>query len=263
MSTAGDAVTGPQDAVAGTVGTAGAGETGETGGAAGVSETSGTSGTAGAAGLVRATAAGGAKESRQERRARRRNKPKGLTAITEPIEDLRLPVWYFGFEAVFASAFDLIKAFPSCWPVLVLLIPVNLAVSFTVLRKRLRLAGALWRGKETRKLAIGLLVLRLGSHFALNAVGVTVTGRVGHLLFAVAMGAVTVTLLAYTQRTALRALEKARAAQAAVADGVADAAAAGALAAVPAEIPAGVRTEIPAELPAEAAAVTAEPVGRR
>ncbi|PYC84395.1 hypothetical protein C7C46_07885 [Streptomyces tateyamensis] len=160
-----------------------------------------------------AAEATGAKESRQARRERRRNRPKGLAAVTEPIEELRLPVWYFGFEAVFASAFDLIKAYPACWPVLALLVPVNLAVSFTLLRKRLRLAGALWRGKETRKLAIALLGLRVGSHFALSAVGVTVTGRLGHLVFAVAMGAITVSLLAYTQRTALRALEASRAAE--------------------------------------------------
>ncbi|MCX4748774.1 hypothetical protein OG455_25205 [Kitasatospora sp. NBC_01287] len=138
-------------------------------------------------------------------------KPKGLAAVTEPIDELRLPVWFFGFEAVFASAFDLFKAFPVVLPFLGLLVAVNIAVSLTMMRKRLRLAKALWRGKETRKVAFGLLALRLGSHFVLNAVGVTVTSTGAHLAYAVLMGAITVGLLAFTQRTALRALENSRA----------------------------------------------------
>ncbi|WP_051970278.1 hypothetical protein [Kitasatospora azatica] len=137
-------------------------------------------------------------------------KPKGLAAFTEPIEELRLPIWFFGFEAVFACAFDLLKAFPSAWPVLVLLVITNITLSFTVLRKRLKLAKALWRGKETRKVAIGLLALRFGSHFALSAVGVEVTTMAAHLVYAVVMGAVTVGLLAFSQRTALRALAASR-----------------------------------------------------
>jgi hypothetical protein len=79
------------------------------------------------------------------------------------------------------------------------------------MRKRLRLAKALWRGKETRKVAIGLVALRLGSHFALNAVGVAVTSTAAHVAYAVLLGAITIGLLAFTQQTALRALEKSRA----------------------------------------------------
>ncbi|MFF7636602.1 hypothetical protein ACFZB9_26140 [Kitasatospora sp. NPDC008050] len=137
--------------------------------------------------------------------------PKGLAAITEPIEELRLPVWFFGFEAVFACAYDLIKAYPVMLPVLGALVVANIVISLTMMRKRLRLAKALWRGKETRKVAIGLLALRLGSHFVLNAVGVTVTSTAAHLVFGVLMAAITVGLLVFTQQTALRALESARA----------------------------------------------------
>ncbi|MFI9273624.1 hypothetical protein ACIGXM_23335 [Kitasatospora sp. NPDC052896] len=125
------------------------------------------------------------------------------------LDEMKLPAWFFGFEAVFASAYDLLKAFPAVWPVLLLLVAVNITLSLTLLRKRIRLARAMWRGKETRKVAIGLVALRLGSHFALAAVGLNVTSTVGHLAFAVAMGAITVGLLALTQRTALRALAKA------------------------------------------------------
>ncbi|MGF1428836.1 hypothetical protein [Kitasatospora sp. LaBMicrA B282] len=139
---------------------------------------------------------------------------KGLAAVTEPIEELKLPVWFFGFEAVFAAAYDLQAAFRWLLPVIGVLVVVNVVVSFTLMRKRLRLARALWRGKETRKVAIALLALRLGSHFALNAVGVAVTGVAAHLAYAVVLSAITVTLLAFTQQTALRALERQRAAAA-------------------------------------------------
>jgi hypothetical protein len=137
--------------------------------------------------------------------------PKGLAAITEPTEELKLPVWFFGFEAVFACAYDLHQAYPALLPVIGVLVVANIAVSMTMMRKRLRLAKALWRGKETRKVAVGLLALRLGSHFALNAVGVTVTSTAAHLVYAVVMAAITIGLLVFTQRTALRALENARA----------------------------------------------------
>ncbi|MDH6121518.1 hypothetical protein ABH930_005515 [Kitasatospora sp. GAS204A] len=141
-------------------------------------------------------------------------KPKGLAAVTEPVSELRLPVWFFGFEAVFASAFDLFKAFPVVLPLLGVLVVANIALSLTLMRKRLRLARALWRGKETRKVAIGLVALRIGSHFALNAIGVTVTSTAAHVAYAVVLGAITVGLLAFTQETALRALERSRAADA-------------------------------------------------
>jgi hypothetical protein len=135
-----------------------------------------------------------------------------LAALPENLDELKLPVWFFGFEAVFACAYDLIKAFPMAWPALLVLVAVNITLSLTVLRKRLRMAKALWRNKETRKVAIGLLALRIGSHFVLGAVGVQVTTTAAHLAFAVVMGGVTVGMLAFTQRTALRALAAARAA---------------------------------------------------
>ncbi|MDH6135238.1 hypothetical protein P3T37_004648 [Kitasatospora sp. MAA4] len=128
------------------------------------------------------------------------------TAEAPGMEEMKLPVWFFGFEALFASAYDLLKAYPQVWPALVALVIINITLSLTMMRKRLRLAKALWRGKGTRKVALGLLALRLGSHVALGALGAAVTSTAGHLVFALAMGAVTVVLLAYTQRTALRAL---------------------------------------------------------
>ncbi|MFD0258014.1 hypothetical protein ACFVH7_07005 [Kitasatospora indigofera] len=118
----------------------------------------------------------------------------------------RLPLWFFGFEAVLAASFDIIKAFPQAWPALVLVGLVNITVSLTVLRGRLRLAKALWRGKGTRKVAVGLVAVRLGSHLLLGALGLGITSTLGHVGFALVMAALTVGLLAWTQRTALRAL---------------------------------------------------------
>ncbi|GAA2142945.1 hypothetical protein GCM10009760_28690 [Kitasatospora kazusensis] len=122
--------------------------------------------------------------------------------------DLRIPLWFFCFEGALAGAFDVLKAFPAAWPVLVLLIAVNITVSLTMMRGRLKLAKALWRGKETRKIVIGLLVLRLGSHLALKAVGLGITSTLGHLVFALVMSGVTVAVLAFSQRMALRALAR-------------------------------------------------------
>ncbi|MFI6149181.1 hypothetical protein [Streptomyces sp. NPDC051109] len=120
--------------------------------------------------------------------------------------DYRLPLWFFGFEGVLAAAFDILKAFPSVWPVLLVLLAVNIIVSLTMMRRRIQLAKALWRGKETRKVAFALIALRVGSHFALNAAGLAVTSTLGHVLFAVVMSAMTIGLLAYSQETAIRAL---------------------------------------------------------
>lgn len=132
------------------------------------------------------------------------------TSVLNPA-DYRLPVWFFGFEGVLAAAFDILKAFPSAWPVLLVLLAVNIIVSLTMMRGRLKLAKALWRGKETRRVAIALVLLRIGSHFAMNALGMTITSSLGHIFFAVVMAATTIGLLAYSQHTAIRTLTTASA----------------------------------------------------
>ncbi|MEU5537432.1 hypothetical protein [Streptomyces sp. NPDC020362] len=120
--------------------------------------------------------------------------------------DYRLPLWFFAFEGVLAAAFDILKAFPTAWPVLLLLLAANITISLTMMRKRLKLAKALWRGKETRKIVLALIALRIGSHFAMSALGLAITSALGHALFALAMGAITIGLLVYSQNTGIRAL---------------------------------------------------------
>ncbi|WP_055589447.1 hypothetical protein [Peterkaempfera griseoplana] len=117
-----------------------------------------------------------------------------------------LPVWFFGFEGVLASSFDIFKAYPPAAWLLGALVAVNITVSLTVMRRRVKLAKALWRGKGTRKVAVALLALRMGLHAVLSAVGLAVASVTGHLMLAAVMGAVTVWLLWFAQRTALRAL---------------------------------------------------------
>ncbi|MEV0277259.1 hypothetical protein AB0I22_12850 [Streptomyces sp. NPDC050610] len=119
-----------------------------------------------------------------------------------------LPVWFFAFEGVMSSAYDLLRAYPQAMYALIAVAVVNIGISLTVLRPRVRLAKRLWRGKGTRKVAIGLVLLRVGAHVVLGALGLAVAGTFGHLLFAVLMSATTVTLLWYAQRTALRAIAR-------------------------------------------------------
>ncbi|KAA2256955.1 hypothetical protein F0L68_25950 [Solihabitans fulvus] len=129
-----------------------------------------------------------------------------VPAAAQPIQGM--PAWYFGFEGVLTSSFDILKAFPAAWPVLVVLGATNLLVSLTVMRSRLKLLKALWKGRKTRMLAIGLLALRFAVHAGLGALGLAMESTAAHVAFAVGMGAITVTLLWFDQRVTLRALAK-------------------------------------------------------
>ncbi|MFE1316397.1 hypothetical protein [Kitasatospora phosalacinea] len=138
--------------------------------------------------------------------ARQAERERSVAAVLPSVAEMRLPVWFFGFEGVLAGAFDLLRAAPSAWPALVALAAVNLAVSLTLMRRRLKLAKLLWRGRGTRKVALGLVALRLGGHLVLGLLGAAVTSAPGHVLFALVTGAVTVALLVHVQRASLGAL---------------------------------------------------------
>ncbi|MER5637858.1 hypothetical protein ABT095_12985 [Kitasatospora sp. NPDC002227] len=138
---------------------------------------------------------------------KKRKQTEQIDLTTVDPAECRLPVWFFAFEGVLAGAFDLLKAFPAAWPALAVLAAVNIVLSLTMLRRRAKLAKALWRGKETRKVAFALLALRLGSHGVLHLLGLAVLSPLAHLAFALTMAAVTVALMAYTQHVAVRALQ--------------------------------------------------------
>ncbi|MFE5871723.1 hypothetical protein ACFQ6V_24180 [Streptomyces roseifaciens] len=128
------------------------------------------------------------------------------TAPAGPAGIKPLPVWFFVFEGLASAGYDLFQADHRALWVLGALGVVNLVVSLTVLRSRLQLAKRMWRGKSTRKVALGLLGLRLGAHLLLFLAGFTVIPAAGHVAFAVVMSATTVALLWYAQRVSLRAL---------------------------------------------------------
>ncbi|MGW7614683.1 hypothetical protein ACWGLG_02295 [Streptomyces antimycoticus] len=117
-----------------------------------------------------------------------------------------LPLWFFGFEGVMGAAYDLTKAWDDAWMVLIAIALVNVVVGATVLRRRVKLMRAMLKNAHTRKIAIGLLALRVGLHLVLAALGAPVTSVAGHLTVAVLMGATTVTLLWFNQRVTFRAL---------------------------------------------------------
>ncbi|QKV93644.1 hypothetical protein HUT19_19345 [Streptomyces sp. NA02950] len=131
---------------------------------------------------------------------RERERADGLAAITP------LPVWFFAFEGVCGGAYDLCQAWDVAWVAIAALGLVNLVVGFTVLRGRIKLIRAMLKGSRTRKIAFGLIGLRLGLHLLLGVVGAQVTSVAGHVAIAVTMTAATMALLYVDQRITFKAL---------------------------------------------------------
>ncbi|MFJ2956955.1 hypothetical protein [Streptomyces sp. NPDC087270] len=117
-----------------------------------------------------------------------------------------VPVWFFAFEGLIGASYDIVKSDPHGWIVIVVAVAVNVVLARTVLRGRLKMAKAILRGRKTRKLAVGLIALRVGVHFVLGLVGVEATSPAAHVAFALLMCATTVALLAFDQKIMLRAL---------------------------------------------------------
>lgn len=123
-----------------------------------------------------------------------------------------IPVWFFAFEGLMGASYDVFKSAPYGWVVLGAAAVVNIVLARTVMRGRLRMVKAMLKGRRTRKIAVGLIALRVGAHVTLGAVGVEATSQAAHIGLAVAMCATTVGLLAFDQRVMLRALGGGRAA---------------------------------------------------
>jgi hypothetical protein len=132
-----------------------------------------------------------------------------------------LPTWFFAFEGVMAASFDLVKINPNLLLVLGGLVVVNVLVSLTVMRRRIKLARAMLRNRRTRSIAIGLIGLRMGAHVVLNAAGAAITTPAMHAAMAVLMGGITVALLRFDQAVSFRALAAGRTAAPAVAPAIA------------------------------------------
>ncbi|MEU6848569.1 hypothetical protein ABZ901_01310 [Actinacidiphila alni] len=117
-----------------------------------------------------------------------------------------VPVWFFAFEGLMGAAYDILKSAPDAWMFLAAALVVNIVLARTVLRGRLKMAKAMLKGRRTRKIALGLIGLRIGVHVVFGAVGVEATTPAAHLALALLMSATTVWLLAFDQRVMLRAL---------------------------------------------------------
>lgn len=132
--------------------------------------------------------------------------PAPRTDLTEPAAFRALPVWFFAFEGTMGAAYDVMKAYAYGWVVLAGCAAVNIVLARTVLRGRLKVAKAMLKSRRTRRIALGLIALRIGVHAALGAVGMQATSGVGHLAVAAGMCGATVALLTFDQRVTLRAL---------------------------------------------------------
>ncbi|KUJ65895.1 hypothetical protein ACZ90_42775 [Streptomyces albus subsp. albus] len=117
-----------------------------------------------------------------------------------------LPAWFFAFEAAAGAAYDLCKAWDRAWMVLVAIGAAHLLVALTVLRRRAKLVKAMLKNSRTRKIAFGLVALRMSVHVVLGALGAQITSAAGHLAFGLVMAGATVCLLWYDQRVTFRAL---------------------------------------------------------
>jgi hypothetical protein len=158
----------------------------------------------------------GAAEPAQSARSAQSAHPAGSAGPAEPADCAAaagpscgfraVPVWFFAFEGLMGAAYDIVKSSPDAWVFLAAAAVVNIALARTVLRGRLKMAKAMLKGRRTRRIAVGLIALRIGVHAALGAVGVTATTQAAHIGFAVLMCGTTVALLAFDQRVMLRAL---------------------------------------------------------
>ncbi len=126
------------------------------------------------------------------------------TATAAPYKPV--PVAFFVFEGLIGASYDVVKSYTYGWVVLAVAAVVNIALARTVLRGRLKMARAMLKARRTRKLAAGLIALRVGVHLAFGAVGVHATSPAAHVAFAAGMCAATVCLLAFDQKVMLRAL---------------------------------------------------------
>lgn len=129
------------------------------------------------------------------------------STLTAPPAGFRpVPVWFFAFEGLMGASYDIVKSSPHAWIFIAASVAVNIVLARTVLRGRLKMAKAMLKGKRTRKIAAGLIALRMGVHVALGAAGMQATSGPAHIALAVVMCASTVALLAFDQRVMLRAL---------------------------------------------------------
>jgi hypothetical protein len=128
-------------------------------------------------------------------------------ASVQGLENVKpLPIWFFAFEGFMGAAYDVCHIWHGAWMVLVAFGAVNAIVGLTVLRRRVKLVKAMLKNGRTRKIAFGLVALRVGAHLALAALGADVHSPIAHVALGSFMIALTMGLLWFDQRVTFRAL---------------------------------------------------------
>ncbi|NDZ82743.1 hypothetical protein G3I19_30265 [Streptomyces sp. SID10853] len=128
-----------------------------------------------------------------------------------PVEIKPLPNWYFPIVGTFAGIFDIARAYPAAYWLIPVVAALNLTLSLTVLRTRMRFMRALWKNKRTRLLAVGLVALRFAVRGLLGLAGLAVGAAVGSVLIGVVMAVLGTAMAWGDQWLILRTLERTRA----------------------------------------------------
>ncbi|WP_327295389.1 MULTISPECIES: hypothetical protein [unclassified Streptomyces] len=131
-------------------------------------------------------------------------------AAPAPVEIKPLPNWYFPIVGTFAGVFDIARAYPVAYWLIPVVAVLNLTLSLTVLRTRMRFMRALWKNKRTRLLAVGLVALRFAVRGALGLAGFAVGAAAGSVLIGVVMAVLGTAMAWGDQWLILRTLERSR-----------------------------------------------------
>ncbi|WP_079126229.1 hypothetical protein [Streptomyces sp. ERV7] len=122
-----------------------------------------------------------------------------------------LPTWYFPLVGCFAGVFDIARAYPVVYWLIPVVAALNIALTLTVLRARMRYMKALWKNKRTRLLALGLLGVRFAVRFGLGLAGLAMGAASGSLVVGVLMAVLGTAMAWGDQWLILRTLKRARA----------------------------------------------------
>jgi hypothetical protein len=134
----------------------------------------------------------------------------GPAAGGRPVEITPLPSWYFPIAGTFAGVFDIARAYPVAYWLIPVVALLNLTLSLTVLRTRMRFMRALWKNKRTRLLAVGLVALRFAVRGALGLAGFAVGAALGSVVIGVVMAVLGTAMAWGDQWLILRTLERSR-----------------------------------------------------
>ncbi|PKV87710.1 hypothetical protein [Streptomyces sp. TLI_146] len=122
-----------------------------------------------------------------------------------------LPTWYFPLVGCFAGVFDIARAYPVVYWLIPVVAVLNIALTLTVLRARMRYMRALWKNKRTRLLALGLLGVRFAVRFGLSFAGLAMGAASGSLVVGIVMAVLGTAMAWGDQWLILRTLKRAQA----------------------------------------------------